>query len=253
MLDANHCPGSSMFLISSPLPPYTAVLHTGDVRADEGFLQALIRNPLVQPFLNRYPLSGVGAGLNCIPQTLDPLSTNAVSRSRPKLSRRLDRIYLDTSAVIGTCDMPSREEAISGLIQLIELYPSETIFHLHCWTFGYEEVLKAIARVFDEQIHLDRWRLQNLSCMRNDPLLQMLGTTDKGVRFHACERSDWCETIWKNKDRVVIIEFVEEKMVEYAFKMKQVQGQIVKASSGALAWPKTLVSRQLDVPVSDPY
>lgn len=63
------------FLITSP---DTAVLHTGDVRADGRFRDALQRSQVLQPFLMPWSFT---------------------SQINPKKRRRLDRIYLDTSAL----------------------------------------------------------------------------------------------------------------------------------------------------------
>lgn len=262
MLDANHCPGSSMFLLSSPFRPYTSVLHTGDMRADEGFIQGLIRNPLVQPFLQSYPVKmrsgrgrimkdmrlppeAFGPGGPGIPPPPIPTDSFLANRGLSGLRRRLDRIYLDTSHLVGSVDMPSREEAIGDLIHTINAFPSDTIFHLHCWTFGYEEALKALARTFDTRIHLDRWQLQNHLLLQDDPLLQQLGTSDPRPLFHACQGIDGgrgCEAIKNTRKRVVRVEFVEEHIVEHALKMKDIQRQIAFAQVGEAEWPQKFVS-----------
>jgi hypothetical protein len=225
MLDANHCPGSSMFLIYSSK---AAVLHTGDVRADSVFLASLKRNPLVQPFL-----------------------TNSRRRERafadPNI-RRLDRIYLDTSAFIGTTDMLTKEQCIDDLIPLIDAYPSNWIFHINCWTFGYEDVLKAISREFGSLVHLDRWRFDNFKGLGGDPMLLSLGTRDEHVtRFHACERTAPCQAVIDAESRgeLVDVNFIEEKVVEHEIKMKVIRAAIQRARQGMDAWPKVLVSVQV--------
>jgi hypothetical protein len=68
-----------------------AVLHTGDVRCDSLFMQSLRRNPAIQQFIAPPP----GA----------IMSNKAQGASG---SRLLDRIYLDTGAMLGTGDMPDR-------------------------------------------------------------------------------------------------------------------------------------------------
>jgi hypothetical protein len=269
MLDANHCPGSSMFLLSSPFPPYTSVLHTGDMRADEGFIQGLIRNPLVQPFLQSYPVKHMTGGGRIMKD--ERLPPEGLERRRPRtppnrpstnsrlnntgvsgLRRRLDRIYLDTSLLVGSCDMPSREEAIGDLIHTINAFPSDTTFHLHCWTFGYEEALKALARTFDTRIHLDRWQLQNHLLLQGDPLLQQLGTSDQSPLFHACEAGGGgCQTIKTTQRRVVRVEFVEEHIAEHALKMHHIQQQIALAQFGEAPWPTKFVSTDEGPPFGD--
>jgi len=224
MLDANHCPGSSMFLIFSN---DAAVLHTGDVRADSVFLAGLKRNPLVQPFLaSQRRRAGTEANSN---------------------SRRLDRIYLDTSAFIGTTDMLTKEQCIDDLIHLIDAYPSDWVFHINCWTFGYEDVLKAMSREFGSRIHLDRWRFDNFKKLSGDPMLLSLGTREENTtRFHACERSASCQAIIdaESKGKLVSVNFIEEKVVEHEIKMKVIRAEIQRARQGMAAWPKVLVSEK---------
>ncbi len=49
LLDSNHMPGSVMFLVEGPRG---AVLHTGDVRAEDWWVLALARNPRVRRYVN---------------------------------------------------------------------------------------------------------------------------------------------------------------------------------------------------------
>lgn len=68
------------FLVTSP---DKAILHTGDVRSDRVFMQALRRNPVVSEFIG--PLS--------------PTPESTTSTHTRSGRRTLDRIYLDTSAM----------------------------------------------------------------------------------------------------------------------------------------------------------
>lgn len=45
-----------------------------------------------------------------------------------------------------------QREGIRELIETIEKYPSDTIFHLNTWTFGYENVWVALAAAFNTQV-----------------------------------------------------------------------------------------------------
>lgn len=63
------------FLITTP---EWSVLHTGDVRADESFMRNLQRTPVLQAYIP--PAADLGTTTNT-------------------LRRRLDRIYIDTSAL----------------------------------------------------------------------------------------------------------------------------------------------------------
>ncbi|KAJ7154125.1 hypothetical protein C8R46DRAFT_1041872 [Mycena filopes] len=167
LFDANHCPGAVMFLIEGEKG---AVLHTGDFRAEPWFLESITHNPFLQPYL--------AAGDS---QPGDPLGIGT-----------LEAIYLDTASVMSTLEVPTKSVATSGLVELMKLLPSTTYFFINAWTWGYEDVLKAISRAFRAPIHLDRYK-HNILTNLSDPVLRALGTRDEAVsRFHACERFERC-------------------------------------------------------------
>lgn len=110
MLDANHCPGSAMyvlklslFLISDQRSPLlrrflltdpdtgSTILHTGDVRPDRPFLDRLERHPAVMPYLAK--IMGM--------ETVQEEQSEGVSVATGGMfrARKLERVYLDTSAV----------------------------------------------------------------------------------------------------------------------------------------------------------
>lgn len=96
-----------------------AILYTGDIRSEPWFVNSLVRNPNLIEYA-----SGI---------------------------RRLDKIYLDTSF---TQDIPfqTKAEGIAELLRKVARYPSDTIFHLQAWTYGYEEVWVALSRVLKSPV-----------------------------------------------------------------------------------------------------
>ncbi|PFH48640.1 hypothetical protein AMATHDRAFT_5610 [Amanita thiersii Skay4041] len=174
LIDANHCPGAVMYLIEGRKG---AVLHTGDFRAEPWFLDNIARNPYLQPYIA------------------------PVKRSNKSFfNRTLEAIYLDTACAFSTLCIPSKEQATSGLIELIKLFPSDTYFFINAWTWGYEDILKVIAQTFQCQIHVDRYKCSIYERL-SDPFLRMIVTTDSNsTRFHACERFDRCEQVAVNNE-----------------------------------------------------
>ncbi|KAJ9105064.1 hypothetical protein QFC19_003696 [Naganishia cerealis] len=94
MLDANHCPGSAMFLLTDPDKDLT-VLHTGDTRLDRPFLDRLERRPALMPYLARF------MGMDILQQDtrVDKKESGAAGQGGTFKNKILERIYLDTSAV----------------------------------------------------------------------------------------------------------------------------------------------------------
>jgi hypothetical protein len=45
-----------------------------------------------------------------------------------------------------------QENAVKGLVELIALFEKDTYFFINSWTWGYEDVLKGIARAFQCQV-----------------------------------------------------------------------------------------------------
>ncbi|KAF7321032.1 DRMBL domain-containing protein [Mycena chlorophos] len=163
LFDANHCPGAVMFLIEGKYGP---ILHTGDFRAEPWFLNTIVNNPFLQPYL---------AGPDGSPAM-----------------KPLEAIHIDTECVFNTAPVPTKAEATSGLIELMKLLPDDTYFFINAWTWGYENVLKDIARSFRTRIHFDRYKANILGHV-SDPFLREIGTRDAhSTRFHACERFARC-------------------------------------------------------------
>ncbi|KAI0086911.1 hypothetical protein BDY19DRAFT_859766, partial [Irpex rosettiformis] len=176
LIDANHCPGSVMFLIEGA---QGAVLHTGDFRAEPWFIQSLTKNP----FLQRY-----------IHPTLDSIRT--ISKQQDGLENTLRTIYLDTACLLGTDDVPTKDEATAGLVSMMLLYPDTTRFFINGWTWGYEDLYKAVAKAFGAKIHVDRYKYAVYSHLAHEPFLSSIITRDEGsTRFHACERFNRCSEV----------------------------------------------------------
>ncbi|KAJ7178715.1 beta-lactamase-like protein [Mycena crocata] len=175
LFDANHCPGAVMFLIQGQ---HGAVLHTGDFRAEPWFLDSITHNPFLQPYL--------ASADSCDPLSNTPDHT---------LSNTLEAIFLDTASVMSSATVPTKAHATSGLVELMKLLPATTYFFINAWTWGYEDVLKAISRSFRSRIHLDRYKY-NIYSNVSDPVLRAIGTREDGEsRFHACERFDRCDYV----------------------------------------------------------
>ncbi|KAJ9115893.1 hypothetical protein QFC22_005036 [Naganishia vaughanmartiniae] len=107
---------------------------------------------------------------------------------------------------------------------------------------------KKLERIYldTSAIHVDRWRYLNYQNVVDDPLLLSLCTTyDRSTRFHTCERHNQCASIQAaftqgSGKRVVSIEFIEEKAVEHAIKMQEVQKECLLAMQGKGDWPTKL-------------
>ncbi|KAF5626936.1 hypothetical protein F25303_10920 [Fusarium sp. NRRL 25303] len=182
LFDANHCPGAVMFLIEGD---NRAVLYTGDIRSEPWFVDSISRNPNLIEYT-----SGI---------------------------KTIDKIYLDTSF---TENVPfqTKAQGIAELLRKVSQYPSDTIFHLQAWTYGYEDVWLALSKALKSKIHVDDYKLRIYGSLRSktldsrfdtdihltpeSPALtgHMCGntphsgclTSDENVRLHSCEKGSLC-------------------------------------------------------------
>ncbi|KAI9430540.1 beta-lactamase-like protein [Lactarius indigo] len=178
LFDANHCPGAVMFLVEGS---QGAVLHTGDFRAEPWFLDDIRRNPFLQPYLA--PPETPGSAV---------VGQRGSKYEGDPLFKTLDAIYLDNACLLSTTDVPTKSDATFGLVSLMALFPPETSFFINSWTWGYEDILRAIAHHFQSRIHVDRYKHSVYSHLA-DPFLRSLITLDASkTRFHACERFNRC-------------------------------------------------------------
>ncbi|KAJ1310046.1 hypothetical protein OPQ81_006799 [Rhizoctonia solani] len=177
LLDANHCPGSVMFLIEGKRG---AILHTGDLRAEPAMVSKLTQSVHIAPYL----------------------LTNGEQK------KQLEAMYLDTASFIGTQMAPSKACAVKGVVDMISMYPKDTLFYINIWTWGYEDILLGIAERFNTKIHVDRHKYLVLCSVehynpspsfgknaRPDIFKHILTCNENETRFHACERCNQCTTI----------------------------------------------------------
>ncbi|KAI5296343.1 hypothetical protein KEM52_003801 [Ascosphaera acerosa] len=126
LFDANHCPGSVMFLIEGS---GKAILYTGDIRAEKWWVGALMRHPVLIPYIHGH--------------------------------KTIDTIYMDTTFARHQDiyrSFPSKAEGISELLTSVAKYPVDTTIYLRIATLGYEDVWQALSGKLGCQIHVDRYQ-----------------------------------------------------------------------------------------------
>ncbi|KAI1278213.1 artemis protein [Xylaria sp. FL0933] len=193
LLDANHCVGAVMFLFEGA---GKAVLYTGDIRCEERFMTALTQNPNIIEYSSRL--------------------------------KTLDRIYLDTS-VLDDYPLRTKAEGLAELLEQVQKYPKDTIFHFQAWTYGYEEVWIALSKALNSKIHVDEYKMRVFESLVTKPkdnrwaaqthlakeAPALVGytcangqregclTRDENVRIHSCEKGTRC-SVMENKPIVWI-------------------------------------------------
>ncbi|WOO84707.1 5' exonuclease Apollo [Vanrija pseudolonga] len=225
LFDANHCPGSTMFLLQSP---DFSVLHTGDVRADSPFVESLRRNPTLEEY--------IGSG------------RQVERQGRLPNKQRLDRIYLDTSALLGTGDMPDKEVALQDVMQQLDLYPRDTVFFFNIWCFGWEDIVKEVARYFGTVVHVDRYKRSIYKAIASDPsLLKCTTESWETTRFHACERLARCPMCRSGTPAgqagnklIVQVVFAEIKTVAWDIRHQEFIQQLSHAVTDNGRYPTTI-------------
>ncbi|KAJ9476563.1 hypothetical protein PHBOTO_000223 [Pseudozyma hubeiensis] len=234
LIESNHMFGGTMFLIQGA---QGAVLHTGDMRAEEWWCEALTRNTSLSPYICWQRDNTTASGSEHIERDawadqIESLGTTASSsvRGQESLSQsqddsqsqdahrnnglglenaststattptthrsqlRLRNIYLDTELLLCNQKVPTKQQASLDMIALMRMYPSNTIFFLNCWTWGYEDMLIVTAKAFGCKIHVDRFKYIMYKAARSEaPFLADIVTQDGSkTRFHACEKRNVC-------------------------------------------------------------
>ncbi|KAI0430764.1 artemis protein [Xylaria sp. FL1042] len=188
LLDANHCVGAVMFLLEGF---GKAVLYTGDIRCEPRFVTAVTQNP------------------------------NMIEYSSGR--KTLDRIYLDTS-VLDDYPLQTKAEGLRELLEKVQKYPEDSIFHFQAWTYGYEEVWIALSKALNSKIHVDEYKMRVFESLVTKPkdnrwaaqthlakeAPALVGftcgnswhegclTRNKNVRIHSCEKGMGC-SVMENK------------------------------------------------------
>lgn len=194
LFDANHCVGAVMFLVEGD---GKAVLYTGDIRSEMWWVNSLTRNPIMLPY---------------------------VASGSMDAQRKLDCIYLDTTFVVSGreapfAEFPSKADGLRELLGKVAQYPTDTLFYLDAWTFGYEDVWQAVSHLLGSRIHVDDYRYGLYRSLINgvEPkapeAVKLIGSrcgnhfqegiltpSTNGCRIHSCEQGTGCD-IWSKGGR----------------------------------------------------
>jgi DNA cross-link repair 1C protein len=192
LIDANHCPGSVMFLIEDD---GNAILYTGDVRAEPWWVNAIIQNPFLLPY-------AFG-------------------------QKRLNCMYLDTTFSTHDQkyrDFPTKADGLKELLEKVANFPEETAFYFRAWTLGYEQVWIALSNLLRCQVHVDEYQISLFAGIVENgrdgygtfegPALagfpvgnqrhQGCLSQQTDTRLHSCEPGSACHTALKKKNVVWI-------------------------------------------------
>ena len=108
----------------------------------------------------------------------------------------------------------------------MSLMPTDARYFINSWTWGYEEILKAIASAFCARIHVDRYKYEIYTHL-SDPFLKALVTRDPdATRFHACERFDRCKRVRKNDPTVVYVNPVNMSRAKWDIYYAETKGRL---------------------------
>ena len=48
--------------------------------------------------------------------------------------------------------VPTKEQATDSLVEMMDLFSQKTCFFINAWTWGYEDILKAVSRHFGSKV-----------------------------------------------------------------------------------------------------
>ncbi|KAJ1587267.1 hypothetical protein NDA15_003834 [Ustilago hordei] len=243
LIESNHMMGGCMFLIQGS---EGAVLHTGDMRAERWWCDALTRNPYLSPYLcwSGKPGEDVSRKLSLtLNRSLTPTSTirtlhrrQAVLLSSQSGSR--SSVYATSTSTPSFFFAPPSHHPNNKRVSTSSLSSVSfltTIFFLNCWTWGYEDLLIYVAKAFGCKIHVDRFKYIMYRAARSEvPFLADIVTQDGSkTRFHACEKRNTCSVVSGLASRSVGrnggVLFEDTKQ------------RVEAAGRGETAWPEALV------------
>lgn len=246
-------PGSTMFLVEGPRG---AVLHTGDVRAETAWLEALLARSL----LCRYA-GGLGGSTLASPWLHASSSAQDFdSATEPPPGRgRIETIYLDTERLLDSQAPMSKNRAIVDGLELLALLPADALVFLDCWTAGYEDFLYAVHCATGTRIHVDRykaWMLaqgeednDNDAYCANKRWHHAISTDiDSCGRIHACERTAKCTAMNTStlgpSPLIVEVEMAEcIGEMEWKRRKSAFLEDLRAAAKNLRPWPRKLVSK----------
>nr|CAH8849020.1 unnamed protein product [Trichobilharzia regenti] len=161
--DANHCPGSLMFLFHLPSKQKT-YLHTGDFRYTPEML--------------------------ILPSSLTNYLTNDCLKD---MSSRIDSVFLDTTYCFSQYDFPTQEKVIEGAVKITAEYLTKdrtTLIICGMYSIGKERFVYGIASELNLQVWLPKYqsRLVKLAaqggCDVCKKLLQCVTNNPQKAQLH---------------------------------------------------------------------
>lgn len=147
--NANHCPGAIMLLFDGV---WGSILHTGDCRLTAHCLSQLPKR-----------IKGGGGG------------------------QALDCLYLDQTCANTSVTFPSKQVAITQVLQVIWNHPAHATVYLAVDVLGAEDLLQEVCNVFGTRIYVPAESVPDFRGDLEVVLPQILEPDPSKTRFHVCE------------------------------------------------------------------
>jgi hypothetical protein len=186
LIDANHCPGSVVFLFE--LPDGRKHLHTGDFRYTPDLLDAhdgLLRKAAnVPPFL---PLLQPDSGSSGDDEGSAAPPTAGAAANKIGFTT----VYLDTTYCDPTYTFPTQAAAVNFCVAAARsegFNDSSTLFLVGSYTIGKEKVMLALSKAMDKPIYVEPAKHKILSQLEMPPEDFARFTTDASATNLACAK-----------------------------------------------------------------